>query len=789
MPRSRPKSAVRRGRAGKSSRSGARRLRRRTGSTAGGHRWLSVSLKLLLTLAVVATGYVIYLDATIRAQFEGKRWALPAHVFAQPLELYAGTRLEPKVLEDELRSLGYRPMRQPAAPGQFSRRADKFQIITRGFDFWDGQEPSRRVNAVFRKGQLTRLTGDTRGLVRLEPVRIGGIYPAHQEDRVLVRLEDVPPLLTEALVAVEDRGFYAHHGISTRGIARALWANLRAGAVVQGGSTLTQQLVKNYFLTSKRSLGRKAQEAIMALLLELHYSKEEILQAYLNEVHLGQDGPRAIHGFGLASHFYFAQPIEELRPSQLALLVGMVRGASYYNPRRHPERARQQRDRVLDILAAQGYLKPEATTKARKEPLGVTQHPPGDATPYPAFMDLVRRQLQRDYQEEDLTSEGLRIFTTLDRRVQRAAERALARRTKKLEAVRRLPESSLEGAVIVTARESGEVLAIVGGRQAQFAGFNRALDAVRPVGSLIKPAIYLSALASRRYTLASVLQDTPLHVKGPDGKVWSPRNYDRKTHGDVPLHLALAHSYNLATAHLGFSVGIRQVLSTLSRLGVEREIPAYPAVFLGAVNLTPFDVTQMYQTLAAGGFRTPLRAIREVSTAQGEPLARYPLAVEQVVTPADAYLITTALQGVVTSGTASGLTQRLPADLRPAGKTGTTDRLRDSWFAGYTGDYLAVTWLGRDDNQPAGLSGAGGAMQVWADTMASLGPRPLKPVQPPDIEYAWVDEQGRLSGPECEGTVELPFQRGTVPEVRTVCSTKPGASVGNVVDWFRGLFE
>ncbi len=752
--------------------------------------WLATSLKVMLALLVVLAGYGIYLDATIRAQFEGKRWTLPAHVYARPLEIYPGMRLTATALQQELRALGYRPVRRPTRPGQYQHQRSSVEFITRGFHFWDSEEPSRRLEAVFRNGTLVRLVGNNPGPLRLEPRRIGGIYPAHGEDRVLIRVGDTPPLLTKALVAVEDRSFYRHHGLSPRGIARAMWANIRAGGVVQGGSTLTQQLVKNYFLTSERSLWRKAQEAAMSLLLELHYSKQEILEAYLNEVYLGQDGPHAIHGFGLASHFYFAQPLEELRTDQIALLVALVRGASYYNPRRHPKRARERRNRVLDILAAQGVIEANEARAAKREPLGVTRLPPGGSSAYPAFMDLVRRQLRRDYREDALTSEGLRIFTTLDPRVQEVSEKSLSHRTTQLEKTRQLPDDSLEGAVIVTSNSSGEIMALVGGRHARFAGFNRALDAVRPVGSLIKPAVYLAALNTGRYTLATPLEDTPLQVKGPDGKIWAPRNYDRQTHGTVPLHAALAHSYNLATARLGFSVGIRQVLHTLERLGIDRQIPPYPAVFLGAVNLSPIDVAQMYQTLAAGGFRTPIRSILEVTTTDGEPLARYPLAVEQVVSPESAYLLTAALQGVVRSGTGRALAGRLPPGLAPAGKTGTTDELRDSWFAGYTGDYLVVTWLGRDDNKPAGLTGAGGAMQVWADVMIGLESRPLQPIQPPDIQYAWVDGEGRLSGPGCKNAVQLPFVRGTLPTENSACVENGTTELGkDVIEWVRGLFD
>ncbi len=528
----------------------------------------------------------------------------------------------------------------------------------------------------------------------------------------------------------------------------------------------------------------------MAVLLELHYEKTDLLEAYLNEVHLGQDGSRAIHGFGLASHFYFGQPLTELRAPELALLVALVRGPSYYNPRRHPERARARRNRVLDELAAQGTVMASAVERWRQAPLGVAKGPPGAPSPYPAFMDLVRRQLQRDYHEEDLTSEGLQIFTTLNPRAQRIAENEFKQQLDSLERSRGLPAGTLEGAVVTTSTEDGEVLAVVGGRDTRLAGFNRALDAVRPIGSLIKPAVYLTALASGQYTLATRLDDLPLRVGSRNGRVWEPQNYDNQSHGTVPLHVALARSYNLATARLGMSLGVPDVIDTLHRLGVERNVPPYPAVLLGAVALSPLEVSQMYQTLAAGGFRTPLRAIRDVFTADGTPLKRYPLAVEQVISPSAAFLLTRALQEVVRSGTAMGLARYISEELAPAGKTGTTDGLRDSWFAGFTGNYLAVVWIGRDDNRPAQFTGAQGALTVWGTIMQQLGAEPLHPIQPPDILYAWVDEHGRRASAECVGADYLPFARDTVPIEPSPCAViHADKRPDTLIDRFRKLFR
>jgi penicillin-binding protein 1B len=755
---------------------------------------------MMIVLLLVAVGFLYSLNSTVRRQFEGKRWALPARVYARPLELFAGMPLTPEDLTHELLSLGYRRTAQAEGPGSFTRKGDTVHITTRAFVFWDGEEPSVPVQAVFQRNRLVSLwhahSSAPLPLVRLDPPLIGSIYPAHHEDRLLVRLADVPPLLVKGLIAMEDQRFYAHYGVDLRALARALWANLRAGTTLQGGSTLTQQLVKNFYLSPDRSLWRKFKEALMALLLEWHYSKDEILEAYLNEIFLGQDGQRAIHGFGLASQFYFGRPVEELTLPQIALLVGLVRGASYYNPRRHADRAVERRNMVLDTLVARGVLLEAEARSARTAALGVTPEAPSGVSPYPAFLDLVRRQLRRDYREQDLTSAGLQVFTTLDPRIQAQVQQGLATRLAQLEPQQRLPAEALQGAVLVTRSQVGEVVALAGGRLPLAAGFNRALDAVRPIGSLIKPAVYLTALArAPDYTLVTRLDDSPLRLKS-GGKDWTPENFDRQYHGTVPLYLALAHSYNLATAHLGLELGVPQVLEMVKRLGITRALDAYPAALLGAMSLTPLEVTQMYQTLASGGFRMPVSTLRAVLTAEGEPLQRYPLAIEQVVDAVPVFLLTTALQEAVREGTGRTLSRQFALSMAVAGKTGTTDDLRDSWFAGFTGDYVAVVWLGRDNNLPTGLTGATGALTVWDDIMRRVSVQPLRLTPPPEVEFVAVDPQGRRTDAQCPDAVVLPFLTGTAPQVWTSCGNrqayeaeqKPPVRRGTFLDWLRRIF-
>jgi penicillin-binding protein 1B len=745
--------------------------------------WYSFLLVLL-----AGAGWTAYLDFRVRSEFEGRRFALPARIYARPLELHAGLRVQKEAVVQELRDLGYRDVPREAEYGWYVRTGEGLEIATRPFVFWDGLQAPRRVKVSFDGGKVSGVAdseGKSVSLARLEPLPIGGIYPAGNEDRVLVRLSEVPPHFVSALIAVEDRKFFTHHGFDVRGLARAV-LSLFSGKV-QGGSTLTQQLVKNFFLTPERTLERKATELVMAVLLEAHYSKEEILETYLNEIYLGQDRDRAIHGLGLAAQFYFNKEVRHLTVPESALLVGIIKGPTHYDPHRHPARALERRNLVLRETKEEGSLTLEAYSAARATSLAVSPKPSLGTSPYPAFVQLVHRQLRRDYDEKDLRSEGLRIFTTLDPRVQRAAEEALAKRLAQFDKDRRFGAPGLEGAVVVTDPQSGEVQALVGGRDPRFRGYNRAVDAVRPVGSLLKPAIYLTALSDpARYTLLTPLDDGPFVWKSRGTPDWKPANYDKQFHGQVPLRTALAQSYNVATARLGTELGVDKVLENVRRLGVERPMQPYASSLLGAVEFSPLDVAQMYQTIATSGFRTPLRSIREVTTQEGSPLKRYALATEQAFAPEPMYLLAAAMQGVVRDGTGQGLKNWLPPELAIAGKTGTTDEQRDAWFAGFSGDRLGIVWVGYDDNRAARLSGAAAALPVWGEMMAALDPEPLALPKPDGVEVVAIDPQTGLRGSGCPGAYELPFVNGSAPEGRAPCAD--GKTVEKVKGWLERIF-
>lgn len=752
-------------------------------------------LKIFAVLAIVFVVYTVYLDFVVRGQFEDNRWALPAHVYARPLEVYEGANISPDALERELNILNYRYSYQPKEAGTFQRNGNEFIVASRSFQFWDTLEPARVIKIGFDGDIISTLrdlsTNKDITLLRFDPIFIGGIYPAHNEDRLLVKLDDVPELLPKILVAVEDRKFYDHYGIDPMAIGRAFLANIRAGRSVQGGSTITQQLVKNYFLSNQRTLWRKFNEVIMSVLLDMHYDKNAIMQAYINEVYLGQDSTRAIHGFGLASKFYYDRPLADLDLNQMATLVALIRGPSFYHPEKHPARLKARRDVILDILLDQGVIDKTTWQATKQRAVNVIKQRHSATTQHPAFMDLLKRQLREYYPDSMLSSEGLRIFTTLDPILQRDAENLLRKRTESLAQQKKLGDK-LQAAALITNVNSAEILALVADRNPQYAGFNRILDASRPIGSLMKPVVYLSALQKpEKYNWLSKIDDSPISLKDQKGGVWSPQNYDKQSHGSVPMITAMTQSYNQATVRLGLDVGFADINDTYVRLGGKKKLPAYPAILLGAFEMTPIEVAQLYQTLAANGFRSPLRAIREVLDAQGEPLRRYPIKVEQAIDSQYVQLINSGLIQVVEQGTASSLRSRIQKDMILAGKTGTTDDLRDSWYAGFSGTHLGVVWMGTDDNQPTGLTGSSGALLLWGDIFRNQTMTGVQLENSDEIIVTSVNpDLGMLSGAECMGSMYLAFKVGTEPTESSGCqSNGVKRQIEDTVNWFKRLFR
>lgn len=733
-------------------------------------------------------GWVVYLDGVVQHEFKGRLWSIPARVYAAPTDLYVGATVTADDLDAELRRLHYRAGDPASGPGNYRRRGGDFEINTRRARFVDGvREPLRvRIHATGEGiAGIAGADGTELPLFQLDPLLIGSVFPVHGEDRIVLTPTDVPDALVKYLKTIEDRRFDEHHGVDLRSILRALWADVRAGQMVQGGSTLTQQLVKNYFLSDERTFGRKLKEAIMAMRLEAHYTKEEILIAYLNEVDLGQDGERAIHGFGLGSEYYFGKPIDELDPSEMALLVGLVKGPSWYDPLKHPDRARTRRNLVLKELGEAQVIDEPTLARSVAEPLGLRAAGAGYV---PAFLDLVRRHLKRDYAESDLAAAGLSIYTTLDPHAQAAAERAVTNQMKRLDTVahNRSKGAPLEAAMIIAEPTGGQVLAVVGGRDTRFLGFNRALDARRPIGSLVKPAVYLTALESGRYTAASILQDEPLELKLPDGQVWAPQNYTHEVFGAVPMVRALSESMNLATVHLGLDVGLPAVADTLQKLGLERRPTLNPSMLLGTVEMTPLEVVQIYTALANGGFQSRLRSVQAVLDENGKPLKTFKLEVAPAASPAAVYQVARMMTQVTERGTGRAVGARLRITM-PA-KTGTSSDLRDSWFAGFTGSHVAVAWVGYDDNRPHGLTGATGALPVWLDAMSELHLRAWQPEPPTEVEDRWIEfSTGLATEPRCSNdAVLVGIPRGATLPAKQGCGQPTSETVvDRVKSWLQ----
>ncbi len=607
---------------------------------------------------------------------------------------------------------------------------------------------------------------------------IGSIFPIHGEDRIVVTPEQVPPMLPAALKAVEDRNFDSHHGIDPAGMLRALWVDLRTdqwGQGAQGGSTLTQQLVKNYFLDSRRTAGRKIQEAIMAILLESHFSKTDLMTAYINEIALGQDGNRAIHGFGLASQFYFGKPLMELDLPQIATLVAVARGTSFYDPRRHPDRALKRRNLVLSLMVDQKVIPVADAKAAQARPLGVMGRGAGGY--YPAYLDLVRRTLRRDYREEDLTEAGLAVFTNLDPHTQELGEKILERELARLDRAHRSKGDPLQGSVVVTAPQSGDVTAVIGGREAGLDGFNRALDARRPIGSLVKPFVYLAAIETGRYNPASIIQDTPVDIKIPGSADWQPENFEHDVNGPIPMVKGLAKSLNLATINLGMDIGLDTVRHSLQRFGIEEEPPRIPSLLLGTFELTPLDVAQLYTGLANGGFKTNLRAVRAVLAADGKALKAFNLDVAPVAQPEAVFAVQMMMEQVIQRGTGVAAQSILPSGVVVAGKSGTSSDLRDSWFAGFSGNAVAVVWVGYDDDRVTGLTGSAGALGVWDRLLTGIGPTSLTTAMPDTLHAVSIDFS---TGYASSGTCALEPVVVYVPVSFTPPAAPPGCATAGV---------
>ncbi|HIE5380395.1 TPA: bifunctional glycosyl transferase/transpeptidase [Enterobacter hormaechei] len=712
----------------------------------GKRGWFWLLLKLFIVFVVLIAIYGVYLDQKIRSRIDGKVWQLPAAVYGRMVNLEPDMSISKNEMVKLLQATQYRQVTKMTRPGEFTVQAKSIEMIRRPFDFPDSKEGQVRARLTFdgdRLETIENMDNDRQfGFFRLDPRLITMLSSANGEQRLFVARNGFPDLLVDTLLATEDRHFYEHDGISLYSIGRAVLANLTAGRTVQGASTLTQQLVKNLFLSSERSYWRKANEAYMAVLMDARYSKDRILELYMNEVYLGQSGDNEIRGFPLASLYYFGRPVEELSLDQQALLVGMVKGASIYNPWRNPKLALERRNLVLRLLQQQQVIDQELYDMLSARPLGV-QPRGGVISPQPAFMQMVRQELQSKLGDKVKDLSGVKIFTTFDSVAQDAAEKAAVEGIPALKKQRKL--SDLETAMVVVDRNTGEVRAMVGGAEPQFAGYNRAMQARRSIGSLAKPATYLTALSQPNlYRLDTWIADAPISLRQPNGQVWSPQNDDRQFSGQVMLVDALTRSMNVPTVNLGMALGLPAITDTWQKLGVPKDqLHPVPAMILGALNLTPIEVAQAFQTIASGGNRAPLSALRSVIAEDGSVLYQSFPQAERAVPAQAAYMTLWTMQQVVQRGTGRQLGAKYPG-LHLAGKTGTTNNNVDTWFAGIDGREVVITWVGRDNNQPTKLYGASGAMSIYQRYLANQSPVPLNLVAPEDIVDMGVDASGNF---------------------------------------------
>jgi penicillin-binding protein 1B len=727
----------------------------------------------------VTANWVTSLDRIVVARFAGRHFQVPSKVFSAPTIVYPGLDYQLADLRGTLGRLGYRETSstKDLTTGRYVWGTHRVRIQLRAFEHPSRPEPVRDVSLRLSGRFIAEIRsmpgGQELGAVMLEPELVGAYYGLDREQRDLVTLGEVPDHLVDAILAVEDQRFQTHPGIDLRRIAGAMLANLRAGGIRQGGSTLTQQLVKNFFLTPERTLRRKIQEAVMALLVELRFDKRAILTAYLNEIYFGQRGPTAIHGVGEAAHLYFGKRARDLVVSESALLAAIIQSPNGLSPYRDPDRATTRRNLVLELMHSQGRIDRATLEQARGAPLqlaSVTPEP-GDAR---YFLGLLRRQLSKDYGSEVLTGEGLRIYSTLDNRLQRIAARSRREGIEKLEKtypklVREDPVKALQGCLVVLRPQTGELLALVGGRSYGVSQFDRCTQARRPTGSVFKPFVYIAALEPRAggpfITLADFLDDSPLEIETPAG-IWRPENYDHKFNGRIPVREALERSLNVATARLANDVGIKRVADVAKRLGVNGDLPLVPSLALGTADVSPISIARAYSAIASGGIRPEIQTIEDLVDVEGHTLERRHLRFERVLDSGTAFLVTSMLAGVADRGTARAV--RATGLRGPiAAKTGTSDRERDLWFVGFTPELVAVVWIGFDSPASLGIPSSVGALPIWRRFAqeATGGRIRGKFLRSPEVEQVSIEPStGALALSGCPQRRTEYFLRGTTPD-------------------------
>lgn len=744
----------------------------------------------LLAVTVFSLGllyrYLAEMKQTVQSKFNGRLWNLPSKIYSDSFLLYPGLSLSAVSLTQKLMKIGYRPTNATdPRPGDFSYRARGGVVEIRSIGGRNGSAPGSAA-IHFQSDVIQKITGNDGkeiGLLELEPELISGLYTGTWEERKIVSLNQIPPLLVQAIISTEDERFFRHRGIDPQSLFRALVSNVLHRRIVQGGSTLTQQLMKNFFLGAERTLKRKLNEAVMALIAEHLYSKDEILTNYLNEIYFGQKGAQGIFGVWEASMFYFSKEPHDLTLAEIATLAGLIKAPNYYSPYRDADLATRRRNMVAAKMLNDGVISQEQYAGALRETLSQRElHRQYNDAPY--FIDFVRVELNKKYPPEVLTGEGLSIYTTLDKRLQKMAEEALAKGLMRLEetypALRKKKElERLEGALLAIQPQTGEIKAMVGGIDYQKSQFNRAVQARRQAGSIFKPFVYLAALSlpSHPFRPNSLLDDTPF-VWNYDHRTWKPENYGGEYHGRVTLRKALEKSLNGATARLAKEVGIPSIVTMARQMGITSPLPDVPSLALGSAEVTPLEVATAFCILANNGMRPEPFFIKSVIDAHGKTVEMKSVRLERVLSPETAYVMNHLLKGVLDRGTAASA-RILGFDRAAAGKTGTTNDYVDAWFVGYTPDLLALVWVGFDQREALGLSGAQAALPIWVNFMkqATADTPPSDFPVPSGIKFVLIDSNtGALATPYCPTVIREAFHIGDEPT--KPCGEHPGPGTG-----------
>lgn len=723
-----------------------------------------------IVLALVADAALLH--HRVAERFAAGPARLHTRFFTDRLRITPGTDVDRAGVLRMLERLDYRRDDGLARDGTWRRRRNAIEIRARAFTDAIGPIPARTARLVLDGARVVAVedvpTGERQRQLTLEPAWLGATWNGRWELRRPVALGELPAHVVDALLAQEDQRFYHHVGIDVFGIARAIAVNVRARRLVEGGSTITQQLARSVFLSGARTWRRKLDETLLAFLLELRFSKRELLELYVNEVYLGAHGGTSIVGYGQAARTFFGKPASALTVGEAATLAGIIRAPNPGSPLRHPARARRRRDAVLDRMAASGTLSPAAAAAAKRAPLDALAPAKADALDGAFLLETARQELERAVGEAAVRDGGLDVQTTMDWTMQRDADRGVASGLATLERTHRWlrdREPPLEASFVLVDVRDGAVRALVGGRDFPRRPFNRAVAARRQAGSTFKPFVYLTALRRdpARYTATTLLEDRPLVVR-TGGDVWEPANHDQRFRGLVTMRSALERSLNVPTVRLAMDVGIDAVAATARAAGWTGDLPEVPALALGATETSLLDVAKVYTGFPRlGSVVTPYVVRRALGRRDAVAYRREP-AEARPYDPTSAYLVHAMLEGVVDRGTARSLrTDGFRGPL--AGKTGTTNDYRDAWFVGYSPELLAAAWVGFDDGRPLKLPASATALEVWKAAM-----RPILGAHaggrfavPDDVTFVEVDDAtGLRATPSCPGRREA-FRAGTEP--------------------------